>query len=700
MSFTHRDNILDDMDVNGGSEIRGEEGMKLEVHIDSHINATELIVNDSNMSNTDTNIIDGNYTSNNNIVTSVELHDIDLNGDVDNKTTLSSVHKNSHSGDKESPHVSFSSLLTTSDATLENIPEGDEVINNKSHKNPKSSPISSRSSVESAHLPSGITLKQLFGERFKIPATCIEKYPISASGGFFTGEGGESNYNKQMDRWEVPSVTVEPKLSDIGAITELIFGYNEEDFEGVAHLYSNYCHEQLIHEQNLAETKQRLAEAEELFSAAAPLQEFGECPNLMTEMHAVSSAFPYDKSINKDPMASTLLLTMPTVDPNCQILHFDHVPYHPNLSNDLREASGDRKVYTSKNVIQWTYNPNTKEYLSNSRIIQWSDGTSSLHIGTEMYTIETFTDQGLTFLAKEQTMYRGDSSTTALVEAFPVDNHVTLRPCRTSLGESLVSNRASHNIKKPLVGVPMDATPGLPSIGSRRGRTPQEDFVDMEREKLRIRAAERAKEGHPMSMSDLLMEDQDILRMAKDAALVAMSLQERRDSASGAVAYKHRMNGHVGGNDDAYEQERAERRKRKAGKRIRIEDDVRYTNEVAPSIGDGEVTNVQDDTDARHVSSILNILKMSAESITVAPPSSHEAIRESAKNCAQMITFLHSSLDKEHVQSKGHVVSKIRGLLQDLEEEEETLNGDVYEADDAVDAVKKAIDTLRAITLE
>lgn len=57
-------------------------------------------------------------------------------------------------------------------------------------------------------------------------------------------------------------------------------------------------------------------------------------------------------------LKSTVLLTLPTVYPNRQILHFDTVPFNPMTTRP--KESTDRKTFTPQNIMMWTYEPKSK----------------------------------------------------------------------------------------------------------------------------------------------------------------------------------------------------------------------------------------------------------------------------------------------------------------------------------------------------
>ena len=314
----------------------------------------------------------------------------------------------------------------------------------------------------------------------------------------------------------------------------------------------------------------------------------------------LSAAYPYIKKPTQNHLReSNLLVTLPTVHPNCQILHLDPVPYHPQLN--APKDSTARRIYTPKNTMHWTYEPRTQQFLSNARMVQWSDGTTTVHVGSESYAMDTFTDQGLTFLGREQKLYRGDKAIDAVVEAVAVDNHVTLRPrsdVKSSVDDviSAASERRAAQDIKTKVGMQIGGIPRLGVVGSKK-KSLEEEYIEKEKASLHKFAAACAKEGKPLSMMEIWAREQKILESVRAAAdsmeaLVARQRKEedeRKRAEAEEAARKSQLRA-SGGSSGRFSH---------GGKADRRTEDVQYDHlqaeeenaKLLQSLGDGDAVD-------------------------------------------------------------------------------------------------------------
>lgn len=280
-------------------------------------------------------------------------------------------------------------------------------------------------------------------------------------------------------------------------------------------------------------------------------------------------------------LRSTVLLTMPTVHPNRQILHFETAPYNPATSRP--KESTDRKTFTPQNIMMWTYDRKSRRYLSNTRVIQWSDGTTTLHVGAESYDIETCTDGALSFLGERRHMYRCDKAYSAIIETVPVDNHVTVmsRSDKMNSIDAITAARAAKAVAENAalsIGLPITGLPAF--VGDAGGRkSTEEEYVDTERAALKKLIAQMERDGTPMTVAEQMRRDAQILNdviaigsgidalVAKQHARRAEEEEERRAAKAereAANAMKTgtkrvRIPGGIGG-EGAEKRARAERK--------------------------------------------------------------------------------------------------------------------------------------------
>ena len=78
------------------------------------------------------------------------------------------------------------------------------------------------------------------------------------------------------------------------------------------------------------------------------------------------------------------VVRFPVVQPNRQILHMDPKPFDASTETPLE--SNHRNVYTPFNVIRQRLVNGQAQ--GNARVVRWSNGDTTLHIGTDVYAME------------------------------------------------------------------------------------------------------------------------------------------------------------------------------------------------------------------------------------------------------------------------------------------------------------------------
>lgn len=84
-------------------------------------------------------------------------------------------------------------------------------------------------------------------------------------------------------------------------------------------------------------------------------------------------------------MSQVWLFDMPTTGANRQTLHVDPFPFRPELG--VKPDNTPRALHTPLNTIRWAYDITRDRKLSNSRLVLWSDGSATLHTGSDVYEI-------------------------------------------------------------------------------------------------------------------------------------------------------------------------------------------------------------------------------------------------------------------------------------------------------------------------
>ncbi|KNH03823.1 RNA polymerase-associated protein LEO1 [Perkinsela sp. CCAP 1560/4] len=82
---------------------------------------------------------------------------------------------------------------------------------------------------------------------------------------------------------------------------------------------------------------------------------------------------------------SSSLVRLPVIHPHRQILHIDPTPFQPDT--ELPRNSTFRAVYTPENIIR-SRCQNGRE-VSNARTVAWSNGDITVHIGDDVYKLQS-----------------------------------------------------------------------------------------------------------------------------------------------------------------------------------------------------------------------------------------------------------------------------------------------------------------------
>jgi hypothetical protein len=257
------------------------------------------------------------------------------------------------------------------------------------------------------------------------------------------------------------------------------------------------------------------------------------------------------------------LFDMPKVRPNRQILHFSDTPFS---RTEVRPLDTDRAFYTPQNVIQWAKNDKGK-LLSNARLVRWSDGSATLHVGSDVYELPDNQDRVLSMLAREVNIRDQHGARKAYVEAVQVSRHVSAKPSSNrpyTVNEALVRETMARR-QQPIesqVKFSGEAVPQLRTDQERnkapmnaRNPTVEEAYMQVMREGRE----KRLKQGHSMKPHDVIMEEVETYKllceatkvgqvqslvMAADAELKGDKLRSRA-AAAGSGAHSRDATVHV-----------------------------------------------------------------------------------------------------------------------------------------------------------
>uniref|UniRef100_A0A7S1Q8K8 Leo1-like protein n=1 Tax=Neobodo designis TaxID=312471 RepID=A0A7S1Q8K8_NEODS len=202
------------------------------------------------------------------------------------------------------------------------------------------------------------------------------------------------------------------------------------------------------------------------------------------------------------------LMDMAKVHPNRQVLHLAPKPFDKNSA--LKPQNTPRDFFTPQSCIQWAKSKSGR-VVSNARVVRWSDGSATLHVGADVYELPTNNERVLAMVARRSELIDGQAiDTETYVEAVPVARHVTAIPARgrpSSVNEALVREiQDAQKAHDPTTSLQYSA-PGVPVIRSdternkapsdHRKLTDEERFLEIARQE---RERDQKKHGKMTAM--------------------------------------------------------------------------------------------------------------------------------------------------------------------------------------------------------
>ena len=334
---------------------------------------------------------------------------------------------------------------------------------------------------------------------------------------------------------EAPEEGIEdPELKDcLGAIREC-FGPLVEDDIGLAQQVS-------VLRQAVAEAKmERSLEAvDECFGIECRTQLLSTKRARFTDLEIRTVPRPKNPLRKLETCTQRMLVEMPTIYPNRQTLHTETSRYAPEITR-LQEST-PRAVYTPQNIMRWSYIPSKKTFLSNARLVDWSDGSSTIHVGSDVYEVFDSTDMSLHMVAQRSVTKEGDE---VAVEAVPVNRHVVVRAA-AGVSNSVETFIQYHSNKERAielqsrVPVPLNQLPDFDV--ARDKRPPRKETISEEEEFVKTLRAERAKTlskvGGRVSLTDYIKSEIEIFKMLEEARANG-ELKERLQKAKDEAAKK------------------------------------------------------------------------------------------------------------------------------------------------------------------
>lgn len=236
-------------------------------------------------------------------------------------------------------------------------------------------------------------------------------------------------------------------------------------------------------------------------------------PEMSTTLQAALPSVPDTEDYDE-----LWLVDMPKIDPNRQTLHADPQPFFP--AKDVYVESNPRMLYTPSNVMRWAFHEESKTYLSNCRMVRWSDGTVTLHIGTDVFTLNDSRDTTyLDLLASPSNVRKGNVAFPSLVNTLNPDRHFVIESNEAaSIERAIVAEGEEHRSGKQML--PFITAP-LPNVNWAKPTEKGSVYEEHVAHAYRWREAEikrRKREGRPMTMAEQLEMENELMRTLHTAS--------------------------------------------------------------------------------------------------------------------------------------------------------------------------------------
>ncbi|ORC92185.1 uncharacterized protein TM35_000043990 [Trypanosoma theileri] len=236
------------------------------------------------------------------------------------------------------------------------------------------------------------------------------------------------------------------------------------------------------------------------------------------------------------PYEKLWLTDMPKIAPNRQTLHMDPKPFLPSCCTPLKNT--DRMLYTTQNVIRWAHHQGTNTFMSNSRVVRWSDGSVTLHVGSDIFTLQPSKESALTMLARPAVVRKGKIGIPAMVSTLNPDEHFVVEGATAaSIEEAVIAESAQfrsvstqHNLAY--------ATPTLPNINwnnIKTVRNPVEEYIIKEYNRRQKIIEQRKKEGRPMTLTEQMEMENELLQRLQTLSVDELMVQQQEQQREAAL---------------------------------------------------------------------------------------------------------------------------------------------------------------------
>ncbi|KPA86283.1 putative RNA polymerase-associated protein LEO1 [Leptomonas pyrrhocoris] len=318
----------------------------------------------------------------------------------------------------------------------------------------------------------------------------------------------------------------DPALIDTRAILQELFGPAVREDDVDLFVEERYGAENVAKEMRTNKELLVYAEGERYFGAASAqvLRSDEHVPFTLLES-TLPPVWSEEQGRSSTP---AWLLEMPAIYPNRQTLHADPRPCDPSTCDYLE--SNKYVLYTPSNVLRWTVEGPTCS--SNGRVVRWSDGSVTLHVGGDVLALTPSQEPTLHLLGEPLEVGKAGMEIDAMIGAIAPEKHLSAGlGGAASIEAALAQERRQRELGNSDRNLPF-ADLSMPPIDwsrPRKGRTIQEEFVREEYENREKEMKRRIREGRPMTLAEQLRLEAQLQDHVTGAT--AEELQTERDDA-------------------------------------------------------------------------------------------------------------------------------------------------------------------------
>lgn len=224
----------------------------------------------------------------------------------------------------------------------------------------------------------------------------------------------------------------------------------------------------------------------------------------------------------------TWLVEMPKIQPNRQTVHAAPQPFGRDSRTYLLSSS--RMLYTPSNIMRWGYHAKSDTFLSNSRVIRWSDGSTTLHIGEDVYALNDWRSRAeVHLLGTETEIKQNGRRFPAFTADMAVSRHLVMDSADALSVQNAVAKENTTSLpenRKQKLGFTTAILPSINWEKPSKNRSIYEDFVSREYDKRKKEIIARFKKGQPMTLSEQMMMDGELAAILKAANEGAINLEQ------------------------------------------------------------------------------------------------------------------------------------------------------------------------------